>query len=222
MSQTEKEITLACTTCVRKENTNCDTVNKIFYEYKELIQNVIKKTYIRKGFTYNDQDIEDLHITISAKLFESDKKTCCYRIKKYKKGNKTLRGWIKLITTHETLNFFRGKQLNLLKQKDSSIQIVDEMFSVSQQQEFEAFEHKEKVLSIIKEEIDRYPDEGDRLILKLSIYNELSPKKISKFLKKPVYPLYARKSRALTTLKRIIRERLQSERIKNELWCSID
>jgi len=205
----EKKITDECKVCVRTDNQNCNNADFIVKDNQEIIKKTIINVYHHKNVKYSSMDIEDCFMVIIGKIFEKNEKQnipCCYRIRAYKPGKRGLYGWIKMIACRLASNHLRGKYLNEKTKIDYDIPIEETFFLKidfpCQDEEID----KKELLSTIKNIIDSFPNENEKLILKLHFYDGLSTKEIAKFLQKSVTSIYTRKSRAIRKLKSLVEE----------------
>jgi len=207
----ESKMIQSCKLCVRIVSENCKTADTIYYEYDGDVHQAITRTYRRKFVKYNEQDIEDQQMNVWAMLFENDPekdKPCCFRIRAYKPGKMSLGGWLILITIRYISNDLRGKKLNQIRVDEFAIQIEDAFHLIPQGQHRIINSFKDHVIDMIHEEINQFPNELDRLILKLRFYDGLTPQEISDFLGISIATVYQRQSRAVRKLRKILKKRI--------------
>jgi RNA polymerase sigma-70 factor (ECF subfamily) len=170
-------------------------------QYINLVGNVAKKTYVKKGIRYSPQDIEDRRQDVFLALFNKNKE----KLRLYNPVNGlSLDGWIRLITVRSVLDYFKSRK-EILNKKEPGLRIpiedMEDDIELIAKGKHSNPERETLHKITLMDALEKLPPD-QRLVLKLEYIKGLSVQEIAEITGKTVNNIYQIKNRALKRLKK--------------------
>lgn len=167
--------------------------NDFITQYTRLVFSTIKQIFNKYSFSYNNNDLEDLHNSLFLSFMENDFK----KLKQFK-GNSQFSTYLRVVTVRFTLDHLRREKkqflIDSIDSDDSLLQLADK--NPAQEEVLEKSEAERELRKVIEK---LAPDE--QLLLKLAYYKELSPKEVSQIMGISIVAYYSKKSRIMGKIK---------------------
>ncbi len=195
---------------------NAGGCDKLVQYYWKPVFHTVRKTFIFRGVSFTEQDLEDLRSEVFVQLFNNK----CRKLRQYKPDmGLSLANWIKMIADQTVKMYLRKSErpgklgpyriLSLDKlQEELGLEYEGSEPGKTYSQVTENIENLEKYLDAREKlaralkNIETLPP-FEQFVLKLHFFDGLSPSEIAKYLGKETGNIYTIKSRAVNRLKKL-------------------
>lgn len=205
---------------ILNECINDGKCNKLVRYYWNTVFFTVRKTFILKGVSFTDSDINDMQNEVFLQLFDNRYR----KLMQYEEdAGLSLANWIRMIASQTVLMSLRKKDplshsaqsrrisFDKLKEnsesenRESSPEFIRMSSPAEDMKELIKWFEDRETLTRVLAHLEKLPHR-EQLVLKLHFLNGLSFKKIASDMKESINNIYTIKSRAISRLKKLMIE----------------